>query len=127
MILNTLLNFVGLYTRKQVPSLAASSLTDVFRVDYPGLPAHPLVDLCRSLEQHSQPEEALRVLSGVLNSPESLTTAVDELQKETAFREAQARSRIRELYLAEIFQNIEEVEVPVGAVNEETGHSNAVD
>jgi predicted O-methyltransferase YrrM len=53
--------------------------------------------------------------------------AVDELRKELAFQQSQSRSRIRELYLAELLGDIEEVSIPVGAVNEETGHPNAVD
>ncbi len=53
--------------------------------------------------------------------------AADELSRQLAFQQSQARSRIRELYLAEIFGGIEEISIPVGAVNEETGHANAVD
>jgi glycosyltransferase involved in cell wall biosynthesis/predicted O-methyltransferase YrrM len=36
-------------------------------------------------------------------------------------------SRIRELYLSEIFPGIERVAVPLGAINELTGHANKVD
>lgn len=36
-------------------------------------------------------------------------------------------SRIRELYLGELFAGIEKVSIPIGAVNELTGHPNKVD
>ncbi len=58
---------------------------------------------------------------------EEARLALIQLSKDLAFQQAQARSRIRELYLAEIFAEIEEISVPVGAVNEETGHANATD
>jgi hypothetical protein len=38
-----------------------------------------------------------------------------------------ARGRFRELALAEIFEGIDEVAVPVGAVDSETGYANQVD
>jgi predicted O-methyltransferase YrrM len=56
-----------------------------------------------------------------------LERSLSEFSKELLFEQVQERSRIRELYLAELFEGIEEVSVPVGAVNEETGHANAVD
>ncbi len=67
---------------------------------------------------HESPLEAYR---------KGFERAVDELSRQLAFQRSQSRSRIRELYLAEIFADIEEISVPVGAVNEETGHANAVD
>ena len=44
-----------------------------------------------------------------------------------SFRLGQEESQIRELYLAEIFEGIEEHQVPVGAAQEDTGHPNKID
>lgn len=44
-----------------------------------------------------------------------------------AFAQMLEASRIRELYLAEIFPGIERVSVPVGAINEQTFHANHAD
>lgn len=52
---------------------------------------------------------------------------MEKLVLELKFREELDQSRIRELYLAEIFENIEEVAIPVGAINEDTAHENHVD
>jgi predicted O-methyltransferase YrrM len=43
---------------------------------------------------------------------------------EEAFRQARARCRVRELPLAAIFPGIERLAIPLGAINEETGHAN---
>jgi predicted O-methyltransferase YrrM len=48
-------------------------------------------------------------------------------QKVMAFARAFEASRIRELYLEEIYPDIGEIKVPVGAINEFTGHPNKVD
>lgn len=37
------------------------------------------------------------------------------------------KSQIREVYLSELFAGIEQVWLPIGAINEETGHANHVD
>jgi predicted O-methyltransferase YrrM len=44
-----------------------------------------------------------------------------------AFARNVEASRIRELYLSEIFPGIERVAIPLGAINELTGHANKVD
>lgn len=44
-----------------------------------------------------------------------------------AFARNFEESRIRELYLTEIFPDIERVAIPLGAINELTGHANKVD
>jgi predicted O-methyltransferase YrrM len=48
-------------------------------------------------------------------------------RKVVAFARAVEESRIRELFLAEIFLGIEQVAIPIGAINELTGHVNKVD
>lgn len=58
---------------------------------------------------------------------ETLANFLIELRKEQTFQQAQGRSRIRELYLCELFKDIEEVSIPIGAINEETGHVNPTD
>lgn len=47
--------------------------------------------------------------------------------QEVNFALLQEKSRIREIYLNELFAGIEKVCVPIGAINEETGHVNHVD
>jgi predicted O-methyltransferase YrrM len=162
-----LLNHLGLYTRQQVPHIAAANLPDVLRIPFP--------DLNPDLFQETEPGRSqasvvmgnglrlllqalltdkhasvvmgngLRLLLQALltdkhahtvvelgvHEPaivqEALADALAALQAELTFQSAQRRSRIRELYLAEMFAGIEEISIPVGAVNEETGHANAVD
>jgi predicted O-methyltransferase YrrM len=154
--IKNLLNRLGLYTypiedilrlsqsvkegRELRPDLLPATALDCFR---------KLIRLCVNL--HSRPaaerEDSLRLVDGALElaTPQrahciqgihrypadvfgkALARAAAELNRHLAFQQSQARSRIRELYLAEIFGDIEEISVPVGAVNEETGHANAVD
>lgn len=49
------------------------------------------------------------------------------LRKEVRFSQLADVSRLRELYLAEIFPDIGEIPVPIGAMNELTGHANKAD
>lgn len=58
---------------------------------------------------------------------EALRRATLEVARELDFARAQRAGRVRELCLAELFSGIEGVAVPVGAVNELTGHPNHVD
>lgn len=57
----------------------------------------------------------------------SFLEALHEFGKAARFEDAQANSQIRELYLGEIFEDIEKLEMPIGAINEETGHKNPTD
>lgn len=50
-----------------------------------------------------------------------------EMTKEILFTRRVQASRIRELYLQELFNGIERVSLPIGAINELTGHANKVD
>lgn len=68
---------------------------------------------------------------------EKLRTQIKKIQKdlkqiipyarEAILMEYQEKSKIREVYITELFKGIEEVAVPIGAINEETGHANHVD
>lgn len=49
------------------------------------------------------------------------------MRKEVLFAQVADASRLKELYLAEIFPHIDEVAVPIGAMNELTGHANKAD
>jgi predicted O-methyltransferase YrrM len=51
----------------------------------------------------------------------------DTVRRQVAFARALEESRIRELYLQEIFPDIEAVDLPIGAINELSGHPNKVD
>jgi predicted O-methyltransferase YrrM len=55
-------------------------------------------------------------------APADAGAGADEL-----FRAWQASSAVRELYLSEIFAGIEEISVPIGAINQESAHENQVD
>jgi predicted O-methyltransferase YrrM len=50
-----------------------------------------------------------------------------EQAQEVRFTLLQKKSQIIEVYLSELFPGIEKVWIPVGAINEETGHANHVD
>jgi predicted O-methyltransferase YrrM len=56
-----------------------------------------------------------------------LYDALNRAKIDHEFVQAKARSRVRTLYLAEIFSGIEDVAVPIGVINEETGLPNKVD
>jgi predicted O-methyltransferase YrrM len=56
-----------------------------------------------------------------------LYDALNVARMEAEFSAARADSRVRGLYLAELFPGIEDVSVPVGAINEMTGLPNKVD
>jgi predicted O-methyltransferase YrrM len=45
----------------------------------------------------------------------------------TLYSQKQEQSKIREIYLPELFENIDDISVPVGVVNQESGHDNQVD
>jgi hypothetical protein len=72
------------------------------------------------------------ILAGFSKEPSStlspaLSRALIDLQRNLPFQQALGRSRIRELYLVELFNGIEEVDIPLGAINELTGHANPAD
>lgn len=49
------------------------------------------------------------------------------IRQQVAFAQALEASNIRELYLQQIFSGIERVALPIGAINELSGHQNKVD
>lgn len=49
---------------------------------------------------------------------------IDRIQRDLDFEAAVERSRLRELPIASIFESIEDVQLPLGAINDETGHAN---
>lgn len=65
------------------------------------------------------------------NEAANLLNLVQQRQKNLAremnFVQLQKESQIREVYLSELFADIDKVWVAIGAINEETGHSNHVD
>lgn len=56
-----------------------------------------------------------------------LVQRVDKYRKIMAFVRLLEASRIREVYLEELFPGIADVSVPIGVINELTGHPNKVD
>ena len=71
----------------------------------------------------AQPEDESRTLEGWPYGLNNQNTVRNQVQ---FARELEA-SRIRELYLKEIFPEIETVSLPIGAINELSGHPNKVD
>jgi predicted O-methyltransferase YrrM len=65
---------------------------------------------------------------GVLHRPGNSDGAPEGDSSESAvFREYINASRMRELYPTDLFPGLERVSIPVGAIHEESGHTNQVD
>jgi predicted O-methyltransferase YrrM len=56
-----------------------------------------------------------------------LYDALNRARMDAEFNSVKQRSHVRDLYLTELFSGIEDTEVPVGSINEETGLPNKVD
>ena len=85
-------------------------------------------------------QKEMRYLSDTLLHPELVASrekgnllsnhAVERVEKHSkvvAFVRNLEESRIREVYLQELFPGIEAQSVPIGAINELTGHANKTD
>ncbi|WP_299157315.1 glycosyltransferase [Accumulibacter sp.] len=94
----------------------------------------------RSDEMQKEMQKEMRYLSDTLLHPELVASrekgnllsnhAVERVEKHSkvvAFVRNLEESRIREVYLQELFPGIEAQSVPIGAINELTGHANKTD
>ncbi len=94
-------------------------------------------ELGRQLDQIGQ--EVKYATDLLLSPPESLEDFLEaptalygsnrrnQMRKEIKFARTLEQSRIRELFLHEIFPEIDQVSLPIGAVHELSGHPNKVD
>ncbi|MCU0534207.1 MAG: class I SAM-dependent methyltransferase [Hydrococcus sp. Prado102] len=78
----------------------------------------------------NQPEEFYNILEELLIEGELNSSLYRNLQQwgfQLKLDKIRSQSRIRELYLAELFPNINDIKIPIGVIHEESHQANQVD
>lgn len=80
-----------------------------------------------SLQKLDNVEASLQQMAHVLNAMHGAFQAQRATNSEEIVQAAEAESRIRSVFLTDLFPGIERVMLPVDAINEESEHANHVD